>query len=422
MAPKTQFKAPQIAQQGEGRKTAAPEKTFRYIAKDLDGKTRSGTAQAMDRDALFDQLREQGLYLQSAVALGSERQQKMLKPKVLGELCRQLSTLLAAGVSLVRALDMISKEDGLSPKLRQLYGSVLSEVRKGASLSDAMEAQGAFPPLMLGMLRAGEGTGSLDKVTERLANHFEKEHQMNQQVTSALVYPAVLGVLAVAVVIIIVTFVLPQFQDLFSTMDQLPKVTMILMAVSNFLTSRWYVMLAIVLVLVILVRTLLRVPDIRLAVDRTKLRMPVFGPLNRIICTARFARTISSLYASGMPMVTALQTAKGTIGNAYLFSQFDDVLADLRSGVHLSAALDKVDGFQKKLSSTIRVGEETGRLDVMLDQIADAMEYDAEQATKRMMTVLEPMLIVIMAVVVGFIMVAVMSPILGSYAAIEGSA
>ena len=181
-------------------------------------------------------------------------------------------------------------------------------------------------------------------------------------------------------------------------------------------------MLAIVLVLVILVRTLLRVPDIRLAVDRTKLRMPVFGPLNRIICTARFARTISSLYASGMPMVTALQTAKGTIGNAYLFSQFDDVLADLRSGVHLSAALDKVDGFQKKLSSTIRVGEETGRLDVMLDQIADAMEYDAEQATKRMMTVLEPMLIVIMAVVVGFIMVAVMSPILGSYAAIEGSA
>lgn len=142
MAPKTQFKAPQIAQQGEGRKTAAPEKTFRYIAKDLDGKTRSGTAQAMDRDALFDQLREQGLYLQSAVALGGERQQKMLKPKVLGELCRQLSTLLAAGVSLVRALDMISKEDGLSPKLRQLYGSVLSEVRKGASLSGAMEARG----------------------------------------------------------------------------------------------------------------------------------------------------------------------------------------------------------------------------------------------------------------------------------------
>ena len=149
--------------------------------------------------------------------------------------------------------------------------------------------------------------------------------------------------------------------------------------------------------------------------------MPVFGKLHRIICTARFARTISSLYASGLPIITALQTARDTIGNAYIVSQFDAVLAQVRSGVSLSAALESVDGFQRKLCSSIAVGEETGQLDSMLDSIADSMEYDAQQASKRMMTILEPMLIVLMAFVVGFIIIAVMSPIIGPYSAIESS-
>ena len=169
------------------------------------------------------------------------------------------------------------------------------------------------------------------------------------------------------------------------------------------------------------IRALLRIPAVRLEMDRRKLKMPVFGPLNQVICTARFARTISSLYSSGLPIVTALQTARDTIGNAYIVSQFDDVLVQVRSGVSLSAALETVDGFQRKLCSSIAVGEETGRLDSMLDSIADSMEYDAQQASKRMMTILEPMLIVLMAFVVGFIIIAVMSPIIGSYSAIESS-
>ena len=168
-------------------------------------------------------------------------------------------------------------------------------------------------------------------------------------------------------------------------------------------------------------RALLRVPSVRLALDRGKLTMPVFKQLHRIICTASFARTISSLYASGLPIITALQTARDTIGNAYIASQFDAVLAQVRSGVSLSAALESVDGFQRKLCSSIAVGEETGQLDSMLDSIADSMEYAAQQASRRMMTILEPMLIVLMAFVVGFIIIAVMSPIIGSYSAIESS-
>ena len=142
--------------------------------------------------------------------------------------------------------------------------------------------------------------------------------------------------------------------------------------------------------------------------------MPVFGPLNQVICTARFARTISSLYSSGLPIVTALQTARDTIGNAYIVSQFDDVLVQVRSGVSLSAALETVDGFQRKLCSSIAVGEETGRLDSMLDSIADSMEYDAQQASKRMMTILEPMLIVLIAAPLAILLIGPLGIWIGS--------
>lgn len=402
----------------DNRRPSGGHTLFRYTAKDIDGRTVRGTMEATDYDALYAQLLEQGLYPQRVTGRGADRRPRTLRPQELSDLCRQLSTLLASGVSLVRALTIISQDEGISAGLRRVYESVLSEVRKGSSLSDALEAQQVFPALMLGMIRAGEGSGRLDRVAERLAVHYEKAHQMNQQVKSALMYPMILAVLSVAVVIVIVTFVLPQFSDLFSTMDSLPAVTLALMAFSDFMVTKWYLLL---LGLAALAAALRRSPSVRLALDRGKLKMPVFGQLHRIICTARFARTISSLYASGLPIITALQTARDTIGNAYIVSQFDAVLAQVRSGISLSAALESVDGFQRKLCSSIAVGEETGQLDSMLDSIADSMEYDAQQASRRMMTILEPMLIVLMAFVVGFIIIAVMSPIIGSYSAIESS-
>lgn len=403
----------------DNRRPSGGHTLFRYTAKDIDGRTVRGTMEAADYDALYAQLLEQGLYPQRVTGRGADRRPRTLRPQELSDLCRQLSTLLASGVSLVRAITIISQDEGISAGLRRVYESVLSEVRKGSSLSDALEAQQVFPALMLGMIRAGEGSGRLDRVAERLAVHYEKAHQMNQQVKSALMYPMILAVLSVAIVI--VTFVLPQFSDLFSTMDSLPAVTLALMAFSDFMVTKWYLLLLGLAALAAALRALRRSPSVRLALDRGKLTMPVFGKLHRIICTARFARTISSLYASGLPIITALQTARDTIGNAYIASQFDAVLAQVRSGVSLSAALESVDGFQRKLCSSIAVGEETGQLDSMLDSIADSMEYDAQQASRRMMTILEPMLIVLMAFVVGFIIIAVMSPIIGSYSAIESS-
>ena len=321
----------------------------------------------------------------------------------------------------MRALDIISDQEGIDPKEREIYRAVLLDLRKGIGLSDAMESKKCFPDLMIGMIRAGEGSGNLDQVTERLTLQYEKDYKLTQQVKSAMTYPVVLLVLCVAIVILIVTFILPQFQSLFDQMDSLPVPTEILIAISDFLVQKWYAALLIVFTVFMLIRIIMAIPAVRRQIDYRKVHMPVFGKLFKIIYTARFARTLSSLYSSGMPIATALGIAGNTIGNSYVEGQFEQVVALVRSGIPMSQALREVDGLQKKLASTILVGEESGRLDVMLDSIALSLEADAEEATKRMVTLMEPLLIMMMAVIVGFIMIAVMLPIYESYSAIENS-
>jgi type IV pilus assembly protein PilC len=394
---------------------------FRYTAKSMSGKTKRGTVEALTENALVQELKEQDLYLVEAKNLTEAKGYQKLKAKQLASFCKELSTLLASGVSLVRALDIISEQEGIDPREREVYQAVLLDLRKGIGLSDAMESKKCFPDLMIGMLRAGEGSGNLDQVTERLALQYEKDYKLTQQVRSAMTYPAILLVMCVAIVILIVTFILPQFQSLFDQMDSLPVPTTILIAISHFLVEKWYAALLLVFVAVMIVRIIMAIPAVRRQIDYRKVHMPVFGKLFKTIYTARFARTLSSLYSSGMPIATALGIAGKTIGNSYVENQFDQVVTLVRSGIPMSQALREVDGLQKKLASTILVGEESGRLDVMLDSIALSMEADAEEATKRMVTLMEPLLIVFMALIVGFIMIAVMLPIYQSYSAIENS-
>ncbi len=395
---------------------------FRYLAKNMEGRNLRGTTDAADERALQQQLKEQGLFLVDAKDVTVSKSARRCSSKQLSEFCKELSALLASGISIVRALEIIAEEEGLPAYARSVYLSVLADLRKGTSLSEAMETKNYFPELMLGMIRSGEGSGNMDTVMERLAMHFDRESRLKNQVKSALVYPAVLLVMCAAVVVLIVTFILPQFNELFSQMESLPAVTRWLMGASDFLVNQWYLALLVIFLLAVALRIILKIYKIRRVTDYLKIHMPVVGRLNKIIYTARFARTLSSLYSSGMPILAALQTAGRTIGNVYVEEQFEQVTAEVRSGVALSQALKQVDGLVRKLASTILVGEESGRLDTMLDSIALTMEDEAEAATKRMMTLLEPVLICLMAVVVGFIIIAVMLPIYESYAAIESAA
>lgn len=394
---------------------------FKYVAKDMSGKVHKGTVEAASENALTQQLREENLYLVEAKDLNGAKKHKKLKAKQLAAFCRELSTLLASGVTLVRALDIISEQEGMNKDERDIYKDVLQDLKRGISLSDAMESKECFPDLMIGMIRSGEGSGNLDLVTQRLSIQYEKDYKLTQQVKSAMTYPCILLVLCVVIVILIVTFILPQFQSLFDQMESLPMITNILIAVSNFLVQKWYIALLTVAVLVALIRIIVGIPAVRRGVDWMKVHMWGFGKLFKVVYTARFARTLSSLYSSGMPLVSAVGVAAKTIGNGYVESQFDEVITMVRSGVPLSQGLREVDGLLKKLSSTILVGEESGRLDVMLDSIAETLEADAEQATKRMVTLLEPILIIFMALIVGCIMIGVMLPIYQSYSAIENA-
>lgn len=394
---------------------------FRYTAKSMDGKIQKGTMDAAGENALQQALKEQGLYLIEAKTAPVKKHKK-LNARQLSEFCRELSTLLASGVSIVRGLEIIAEEEGISPATKVLYLDILMELRRGLSLSEAMEEKQCFPELMLGMIRSGEGSGNIDAVMSRLALHYERENRLKRQVQSAMSYPMVLLAMSVLVVILIVTFILPQFEELFAEMERLPAVTEFLMSVSDFLTRQWYLALLAVFLLVVTLRIVGRIYRVRRGIDYLKVHLPVVGKLNKVIYTARFARTLSSLYSSGMPIAQALKTAGETVGNVYVEEQFTKVISAVRSGVPLSSALREVDGFLHKLSSTILVGEESGRLDTMLDSVAMTMEEDAEDATRRLVTMLEPALICVMALVVGFIIVAVMLPIYESYGAIEGSA
>ena len=395
---------------------------FRYTAKSMEGKIQRGTMEAAGEGVLQQMLKEQGLYLIEAKDAAAVKKHKKLNARQLSEFSKELSTLLASGVSIVRALEIIAEEDGISPVTKALYLDILAELKRGLSLSEAMEMKQCFPELMLGMIRSGEGSGNIDAVMNRLALHYERENRLKQQVQSAMTYPMVLLVMSILVVILIVTFILPQFEELFAEMESLPVVTEILMGISDFLVTQRYVALLVIFLLFIILRTVGKIYKVRRTIDYIKVHMPVAGKLNKVIYTARFSRTLSSLYSSGMPIASALQTAGGTVGNVYVEEQFDKVISMVRSGIPLSQALREVDGFLRKLSSTIMVGEESGRLDAMLDSIAMTMEEEAEAATKRLVTLLEPILICIMALVVGFIIIAVMLPIYESYGAIEGSA
>ena len=397
--------------------------SYQYTAKNEKGKTVRGTAAAPSPEALYAQLRTEGLYLMDQREAGAgKRSVRPLKTAQVADFCRSLGTLLAAGVPLVRAFAILGEEEGLDPKAKAVYEAVRTELRKGVPLSDAMEAQApAFPALLVAMLRSAESTGSIDKACLRMANHYEKEHKLDQEVGNSLMYPAILGVLIVAVLLILMGYVVPQFEEMFAQMETLPLPTVILLGISDFLKANWLLVALGAAVLAVGVRSLFLLPAVRLQWDRFILHAPVVGRLNRKICTARFARTLSNLYSSGVPIVMALQSGQQTVGNRWIASQFDGVLTSVRAGHPLSESLKEVDGFERKLSSTVMVGEETGKLDSMLATTSETMDYEAEMATKKLMTLIEPVMIVVMAVMVAFVIIAVILPIYLSYGTIGGS-
>lgn len=396
--------------------------SYRYKARNAGGRAFKGVMQAVDENDLHEKLKKDELFLVSAELIKGKTSSRKLKSDKVAEFARNIGELVASGVSLVRALKIISEDESISPKERTIYANVLRLVRSGIPLSDALiEQGGVFPTLFVNMIKSSESSGNLDRVALQMADYYEKDYKLSQKLSSAFTYPKILCVLIVLVLIIIMGFVIPQFESLFAQMETLPAATRILLAISGFVSKKWYILIFAVIVGVMAIRLIVVIPAVAYVLHKLKLKLPVFGKLNKVIYTARFARTLSSLYSAGIPIVTALGIARETIGNRYIEKQFDNVIAMVRAGANLSDAINSVDGFVKKLTSSILVGEETGSLYTMLKSTADQMSYDSEIAMNKLVAMVEPAMIVVMAVTVGFIMIAIIQPIYGSYQAIANS-
>lgn len=398
---------------------------YRYTATNAAGRTVRGTAEAPTMEALYIQLRDTKDEYMTAAKEDSDGAVafRVMKTAQLADFCRNLGTLLAAGVPLVRAFRIMADERGLDIRTKALYEAVLSDLKRGVPLSDAMShCAPAFPELLLAMTRSAETTGSIDESFLRMGSYYDREHRMNQQVGNSMMYPLILAVLTVGVLVVLMTFVIPQFKDMFDQMESLPFLTELLFSVSGLVAAHWLSMALCIFVLVMGLRVLMTLPAVRLQWDWLSLHAPIVGKLNRKICTARFARTLSNLYSGGVPIIATLIAARDAVDNTWIASQFDTVLRNVRAGHSLSETLSAVDGFEKKMSASIAVGEETGKLDSLLATISETLDYEAESATKRLVTLLEPLMIVIMAVIVGCVVVAVIMPIYLSYGTIGGSA
>lgn len=399
---------------------------YKYTATDENGEVVKGTINAKTYEEFERALEEKKLFLmESEVEREAFKSKTISFGKASGKLtikevvffCKQVSTMLYAGLPLARCFSiLVSVAD--KPLAKQVYGDILERIQKGESLSSAMDAQkGAFPSMLISMIEAGEASGKLDEIVGRMCTHYEKEMKTNRKIKSAMTYPVTLIVLSVLVVLVIFTFVLPTFMSMFEGME-LPWTTALLMKISEFIISYWYIGVGGVVAIVVAIKVAMKVPAFQVWVDMQKICLPYFGKLVKKILTSRFGRTLSLLYASGISIVDCLSITIKVLDNKYLSIVFEKVLLDVTQGQPLSSSLEQTKLFDNMFNSIIILGEETGKIDKILNDVSGYYEEEADRAIEGLMAVITPAILVILAGIIGFIMISVMTPMYSMYQAV----
>jgi type IV pilus assembly protein PilC len=405
---------------------------FAYKAVTLDGQARRGVIEASDRRAAMIALREQGMYVTDL----SERERwrrwarpapdsvwameihlgRRVKPGEFAILVRQLATLLRAGVAIVDALNVLSQQ-AENKVLARALADISARIQSGSQLSQAAaEHPDVFPPVFVNMVRAGEVSGQLEDILDRLASFHEKEHYTREKVKSALTYPAIVGVLAVAVTVFLLVRVIPTFVSLFAQFHtQLPLPTRIVIGVSNTLVHQWFIWLGLLIAVIVGYQLAVRRPEGRYWRDWVLLRVPVFGELNRKSVIARMSRTLGTLFASGVPILQGLRLTADVVNNAVVAEVLRRCSDSLTEGQSLSEPFARNPVFPPLVSHMLRVGEETGQLDHMLAKIADFYEAETEAMADRLKALLEPMMVLFLSVIVGVIVTSVILPMFSLY-------
>lgn len=393
--------------------------TFDYVALDLAGHTRRGQLKASDETAAVGQLERRRLALvkiapavAKPVASGARSFGQGLGAKDRSMFTRQLATLTTVS-TLEEALRTIALQAD-KPRLKQVIGEVHAAVLEGHRLSDALARPAkAFPPLYRAMVSSGESSGALPTILDRLADLLEQQQQVRAKITTALVYPIVLAMVACLVVAALMIFVIPKVVEQFDSMGQtLPLLTRIVIGLSTGLQSFGWLIALVMAVGVIAFLRGLRSPPFKLAVDRALLRAPLLGRLIRDVHAARLARTLATMIASGLPMLEGLMLTAGTVRNAVLRGAMDDMIAAIREGGALSVAMRRVEVFPPVLVYMTASGESSGRVETMLMRAADYLEREFDTFTAMLLSLLEPAIIVLLGGVVATIVLSILLPIL----------
>jgi len=417
---------------------------FNYVAIDKDGKESKGRLEASGNQDAMEQMRQKGLYpisineekdkgngspLRSREIPGGPKPAKSVlslsfggvSAKQITVFTRQLATLIGSGLPLVRALYVLERQEK-SGVLKTTIRGLAEQVEGGSSFSEALSKfPKAFPPLYVNTVKAGEAGGVLEVVLTRLAEFAEKSQRLEGRIKSAMVYPALVLTMALSVLGFLITFIVPKFLQIFKEMDvELPVMTKVLLVVSDFARSKWYIGIGSIVLLIVLWNVLYRLPVTKLLIDKGKLEIPVMGQLLRKIAIARFSRPLGTLLSSGVPILQSLMVSKDTTGNEAMARSIVVVHDAVREGETIAKPLLKAGLFPAMAVNMISVGEETGALDQMLLKVADVYDEEVDVTVTGLMSLLEPFLIIGLGMIVGFIVIAMFMPLFQLVTALGG--
>ncbi len=395
---------------------------YKYRGRSKSGALKKGIIQATNRNIAIDQLRDQGINPREVEESKNIWHKDLhidrtVKNQDFVIYCRQFATLIRAGISIVEATNILARQSTSKP-LKKALEEVEGDVRKGMAFSQAIAKHPkVFPDLFINMMRSGEATGNIDETLERLANTFEKQFRVKKKVQSTLTYPAVLLLITVGVVFFLLIYIVPTFVQTFDEMGaELPLITVITVKISDWLVNFWWLLLLVMLGAVIGFHWLYKNNKrFYYMVHYAMLRMPVFGPLLQKTAISRLTRTLSSLFSSAVPILQAMTISERVSGNPIISEVMMEARESLERGSTLTEPLQKSWLFPPLVTSMTQIGESTGSLDYMLEKIADFYEEEVDRAVDTLKSLIEPMMILFLAVIVGVIVAAIMLPMFSLY-------
>ncbi|GAA0083569.1 type II secretion system F family protein [Clostridium sp. CTA-7] len=396
-------------------------KIFKYRAMKADGTKIEGKFEGSSKEEVINMIASSGYYplkIEEVVESKSIEFKFLdrITTKDLAILCRQFYTMLDAGVPITNCLNILSNEIP-NKKLRDILSKIEDDVKKGELLSESMAKHNkVFPQLLISMVESGEVSGNIDEMMLRMSVHFEKENKINNKIKSAMTYPAILSVIAIAAVVFIMTFVMPTFIEMFEGEGiTLPLITRIMLGTSRFLSNNLFLILISIIIIVLIFNIYKKSSSGILRISYLKLKLPIIGTLNKKIIVSRFTRTLSTLIASGVSLVHALPIVAGVLANKVAEDAILKVRERVVRGDGLSSPIRENDIFPKMLSSMIKIGEESGSLDDILNKTADFYDDEVEQSIQTTTALIEPLLIVVMGIVIGGIVISIMLPMFDMY-------